>query len=920
MHPTRRWPLLFLFLAAAGALRGQADAPFQPQFARAGDGSWTVSGDGYAAAINKEGYLSSFKVGGVEAVGEPFAYQPEAKLAADGSEAAGDTLKVHLKGAGEATLDYQFRRDGFTITPTWKGGGFARFRFAGSPSLLGIELLNDKSVTTGGDATHFTERGEIRGVPAVPTSRNQMVRFHYPGFNLHAYVETWGAPFNYESAGEVRGNGWGRPLLAEKRPFPIIFTLERQARTATLPAPVFVPATDKVSSLYYAGEPCVWSLQLGERKSYQYLLDAGVKSLGLSWQVTDIHDTEVAAGKGTLTLDPAAERTSLPVTVRTPGSGYYQALFTLADPSGKAQTSSFRTRFTVINRVSGLPDRDDSLAGKGISDYAIVGMVGVGGIRESHAVGEFFTNQEQKGTEWTRVEGTETPVWMNAKRLDELFNRSQEESKKYGLEWFFQANDRPQYATPATYEAMAYALVSRYKDRCKVWEVENEPNFRYSPQDYTNLCLIPFARGAKRADPGARIMGPGCVSLPHTLRFLDAIYTMGAGKWLDDISTHTYPGPGESWEQFGNLSMLSRLKEMLRTHGDAGKPLWQTEQGYAWDNAPKGQTARYAVRQFLQGWRLGIEPRHQYYFYPHAHGFESWYQAGGGEQGSSESWLPTAAAQRFLAENTVGMKYAGEIESPYPGIFLSRFTGPGEDVVAVWTFDFPYSLPVEAPGLRRGAGYMGNPLELKRGRGGAVTLPLSGEPMYLHLEKGSPFRVREAPFGPNLAAAAGGAMAAASSSGEKNGPPLANDGNWELWENALDLPGRTFWQSGQKDPSPASPDWLEITFPQPRKVDRIVALCYLPAVNPSPRDWEFQAEVNGRWKTLAAAKDDWAWAIHRQFAPVTTAKIRMVVTRINDGWHGDRRWMHVLMGPKATNYTDSKLRVSELEAYGPPAR
>ena len=30
--------------------------------------------------------------------------------------------------------------------------------------------------------------------------------------------------------------------------------------------------------------------------------------------------------------------------------------------------------------------------------------------------------------------------------------------------------------------------------------------------------------------------------------------------------------------------------------------------------------------------------------------------------------------------------------------------------------------------------------------------------------------------------------------------------------------------------------------------------------------------------------------------------------------------MRVLMGPKAANYTSSKMLVSELEAYGPPAK
>ncbi len=165
----------------------------------------------------------------METIGEPLAYQPQAALVADRMEPVGDTLEVHLQGNGEATIDYQFRTDSLTITPTWRSGGYAEFRFTASPALLGIELLNSKSVTGGGDAVRFVEQGEIRGVPAFSSSRNQMVRLHFPGFGLQAYVQAWGAPYNYESAGSISGRSWGRPLLEANTAFPIVFTIEPDA-------------------------------------------------------------------------------------------------------------------------------------------------------------------------------------------------------------------------------------------------------------------------------------------------------------------------------------------------------------------------------------------------------------------------------------------------------------------------------------------------------------------------------------------------------------------------------------------------------------------------------------------------------------------------------------------------------------------
>lgn len=949
--PAGRWNRLGLLASLAAAwLPGGLTAASQPasgepggpaagptpaaaaevKIAQAPGGDWRIAADGYDATVGKDGLLCSLKVGGVETIGDPFSYQPRARLAAVGITPDGATLKVALKGQGqakgEATIDYHFRPDGLTIEPTWQGDGYADFRLVASPALLGIELLNDKSVTGAGDSMRFTQRGEVRGVPAVPSARNQMVRFHFPSLALRAYVQAWGAPYNYESAGGIRDRSWGRGLMAAKKPFPIVLAIERRADRADLPAVVFVPRTDKVCSLYHHDEPCTWTIDLGDRKAWRYLLDAGIRSLKLAWRLTDVGDLPCGEGNQVIALDAADQRLQAPLTIKPPGSGYFQALFELSEPSGRMLPSSFLTRFTVMNRMAGLAGRDDSLVGREPSDYAIVAMIGAGCIRESHDVGGFFSDKEQKAPDWQPVPGAQPPAWMNVKALDRIFDRADAESRRCGVRWFFQANGRPKYAIPPLYEAMACALVSRYKDRCRIWEVENEPHFRYSPADYVNQCLVPFHKGAKRADPSCVVMGPAGCGVNNTLHFMEHIYAVGASKYLDHISTHTYPGPGESWEQFGNLRTIGLLREWMAAHGDGGKVLWQTEQGYRWELPPKGQAARYAVRQFLQGWRLGIEPDRQYYFYPRSHGFESWYQVGGGEEGSRDSWLPVAAAQRFFAENTRGRKYAGDLPAPYKGIYLSRFDGAAGDVVAAWTFDFPFGLAVRPAGVRRIVDWMGNGQVFRPGPPGppgppgALNIPICGEPTYIHLDRGGKLEVLNPPFGPNLAAAASGAKASASSADPKHPPELAIDGNWNLWETVATLPGRTAWISAREDPSPKDPDWLEVRLAAPRKISRIVALCYLPAVNPSPRDFEFQVERDGKWVTVAAGRDQFEWVLYREFPPVTTAAIRMVVTRINDGWHGDRRWMHVLMGPKAKNYTDSKLRISELEAYGPESR
>ena len=55
-------------------------------------------------------------------------------------------------------------------------------------------------------------------------------------------------------------------------------------------------------------------------------MDAGIRSLDLAWKVTDIHDKVVAEGKNIVELNAAGDRaaTVRPVTIRTPGSGYFR--------------------------------------------------------------------------------------------------------------------------------------------------------------------------------------------------------------------------------------------------------------------------------------------------------------------------------------------------------------------------------------------------------------------------------------------------------------------------------------------------------------------------------------------------------------------------------------------------------------------
>jgi hypothetical protein len=906
---------LLTFRLSSSACAQSSNAPISQSSTH----GWSLNGDGIVAHINSAGYLDSLKYKGEETVGEPFSYQPQAKLTETGVVKEPNGLLVSLSnGKDNATIEYKLIPSGIKIVTTWKGAGYAEFTFHASKALLGVELLNYKGLTKGGEATTFVENGEIRGVPAIPSSSNQMVRFLFHGFSMKAYTVAWGAPFNYESAGSIQNYHWGRPLLDANKPFSIHFIFRKSPFSAKLPAPPFVPRATVTAGLYYSNLPCKWNIDLGTPQALRYLRNAGIDSLTLHWKAFNYHDRMVAKGAGQLSLASLTPGVDIirPIFIRLPDSGYYSLLFSLSDSKGRMLRSDFLTRCTLIHRVAGMVNRLDNLKNGSMDDYDVMAMIGIGAVRESHNIGDYFSTQQQKAPQWQPVPGTSPPIWMHVNDLDTLFSHASHQSEKYGIPYFFQANSRPSYATPSNYEAMAYALVSRYHSLCHVWEVENEPNFSYSPQNYIRQALIPFSKGAHRADPSCIVMGPACVGVKETLEFMREIYKEKANKWLDAVSTHTYPGPGESWEQFGNTTMIRELRSWMKANGDGVKEIWQTEQGYEWENSPKIQSARYTVRQFLQGARLGISPFHQYYFYPQWNGFEDWYLDGGGEAGDEHSLTLSGAALRFLAEQLNGRHYVGDVPPRlYKGIFLSRFDGGAGDVVVAWTFDFPYTLKLRIPKFEGAYNMMGEPVPVRVAPHAVYSMSISGEPIYIHLATGGEIRVLNHPFGTNLALASQGAVATASSSDAKHPPSYANDGLWQLWDKAPGLPGRTAWQSAIPNPSAKRPDWLEIRFPSPKRIDRIIALCYLPAVNASPRDYQFQILTHGKWRTVQNVRKANGWSMMSTFPPANASAIRFVISRINDGWQTNRKWMKILMGSRSTHYTDSKTLVSELEAY-----
>jgi hypothetical protein len=152
------------------------------------------------------------------------------------------------------------------------------------------------------------------------------------------------------------------------------------------------------------------------------------------------------------------------------------------------------------------------------------------------------------------------------------------------------------------------------------WQLWNEPNFRFfwkpapDPRQYLEL-LRTFHSAVKAADPEARVMLGGLFPTPRDglslETFLSALYRAGAARLFDAAAIHPYAATPDD-----ALERVAELRALMRRFGDAEKPIWITEVGWASGGAPSGLTvgparqAEYLRRTFElaagQRNRLGI--------------------------------------------------------------------------------------------------------------------------------------------------------------------------------------------------------------------------------------------------------------------------------------------------------------------------
>ncbi|MBM3499928.1 MAG: hypothetical protein FJX74_14805 [Armatimonadetes bacterium] len=284
-------------------------------------------------------------------------------------------------------------------------------------------------------------------------------------------------------------------------------------------------------------------------------------------------------------------------------------------------------------------------------------------------------------------------------------------------------------------------LVTRYRDRVKVWEVWNEPDLmwpedsRHSGEHYLAMLKATYA-AARRADPGCTVQG---LSHAGYEDWLAKVGDLGAAPHMDQATIHSYALPREF------ATHVERRKSLLAAHGMSDRPVWVNEFGapafdfsaaysaqYGCSEAWQANvlTANYAQAFALTGgkafWFCTLDPRDP------AHESQWTYDAGTGVL--YLGFLPKLSyvALAGVGQMLDGRECAGRVEAT-PAVRHVAFEGP---VSVVWSDDPAQEPSITATALgcapeEQLAVRDSFTNEIARGRARDLTLDLTGGPVYV---------------------------------------------------------------------------------------------------------------------------------------------------------------------------------------------
>ena len=235
------------------------------------------------------------------------------------------------------------------------------------------------------------------------------------------------------------------------------------------------------------------------------------------------------------------------------------------------------------------------------------------------------------------------------------------------------------------------ALVTHEAGRVHFWELWNEP------QDPAFYCgdvatLVTMAHHAyaivKRLDPTAQVITPS-VTAASGPAWLSSYLSLGGGAYADIMSFHGY----SSQMAEDILPVIDRYQTVLAAHGQADKPLWDTEADWSGDpsHVLQGteQRAAFLAKYYILQWSHGVS-RVIWYAYD---GGEIW----GGLWDRDAGLHPDGAAYSVLRQWLLGASMPAPCQRDRAGTWTCKLARPGGYAgLLIWNSGASVNYPADA--------------------------------------------------------------------------------------------------------------------------------------------------------------------------------------------------------------------------------
>jgi cellulose/xylan binding protein with CBM9 domain/glycosyl hydrolase family 10 len=449
--------------------------------------------------------------------------------------------------------------------------------------------------------------------------------------------------------------------------------------------PILESSTDRLGNVFHPGEDAVVDIKVSNQK----------EPLLLEYNIVDWQNNPVAKGKAPV------ENSSVKIKLQTDQKGYFELRSKLLSSNGAkvslGSNDKFNLfRYVVIKPVEKVYKKDSPfgyhvyVCSMGRPVYYLKGL-------ENRTKMAFLA-----GAKWGRIHNIDWRVIQpkNKETYDwSYYDKVVALPHKYKIMINGNLSANPKWASTsqnskrvpaigqptwafsppvkADWEKWVETVVSRYKDKIKMWEIGNEPSYTScfwpsgSPVDYAEYLKSAY-NAAKKVDPECEVLTGGLVSQSAVGFLRDVLKYLGTGKYFDIHGFH--------YSQYPLKNSYKDWKKVLAPYAD--KPLINTEECLHAKKSLNMSDDFFQIENLIkrQTRELANGVRKTFFFNMFLDGID-------GERNilhSGWSPRPAYAAYRTMTNHLEDAVYSGRL--PFaPGIEGYLFLRKNTPVIVLWS-------------------------------------------------------------------------------------------------------------------------------------------------------------------------------------------------------------------------------------------